>query len=279
MYKKLLAASVLGLVGVSGAQAQQTLPPQTGQILSAQTNWGTSTAFNDGVRPAITLPPLAPMIFDQFDPTQGGTGNFELLSVTINLTGSFTGNMSFSNQAPPGGTETTITQADLEVRMLVDIFSDYDGIFANNNLIELSGFAFDDNFDSDLVMSDSWKDLPPTGGLPLVLQPGESAFQDGFEGSWAKTLTYPSGTLTPGGLSPFIGAGTFNIGCLSASRDITEASGGSSQRGHEAFAQCGAEVVYNFREEIPVPAPLALLALGLTMLGVSTSRRRAASQA
>lgn len=152
---------------------------------------------------------------------------------------------------------------------MVDIFGDYDGnFFANLGLIEVDGwtnqFFPSPNYDSNLAMVDQW-DNP---ALPVTLKPGESATDSDLSGSWANQISY-----TGGDLAAFLGSGTFVVGCAAQSVDALTATGGSSLRGHEAFAECGATVTYDYTDT-PIPSPLVLIGMGVIAMASTLHRRR-----
>jgi hypothetical protein len=269
MKTTLLALGATALFGVTAAQAATiTLPSQTLGSSTVQgdgaTNWTSNSNYTDNTHlPSGSSPAIrGPMSFDQFD-DQGGTR--VLQQVTIDISGAWEGNLTVNNDTGSGS--ATVTQADLLVRFVVDLFNDYNGqLITGNNLIDISGFSGDLNYDTDLDTLDSWDETPP-GTVPFQLAEGESFTDSSLAGSFSDQIVLTSG------LSAFVGTGTFDIGCVARSDDALEASGGDTTRGHSARAECtvGVEYVWDPQGETPVPAPIALMALGL--LGLAGMRR------
>jgi hypothetical protein len=278
MKTTLLALGATALFGVTAAQAATiTLPSQTLGSSTVQgdgaTNWTSNSNFTDGFHlDAGSSPTIrGPMSFAQFD-DMGGTRI--LNSVTVNISGRWEGTLNVSNGTGSG--EATVTRADLLVRFAVDVFNDFTGnAFSDSDLIEISGFTgfsgiIDVNYDSDFDTFDSWDETPP--GTPTFSLPEGTSYSDtSLAGSFSDQVVLTSA------LDDFIGTGNFPVGCLARSDDDLQASGGDTSRGHNARAECTVGISYewsNAPTDNPVPAPIALVALGLMgLVGLRRMRR------
>lgn len=226
----LSAGVMLGNAAIAGTTVQNGMIGDL-TVPSHQTNWATSGNWGTHASAVNQVPGVS---FNKFDPTPGD----ELVQVQILVRGSWTGQLTAQNQSS-AQTDTTLTSGSLQVRMAYDVFNDYDG--ATSAMIELSGLAFDTNYDPQLDTSDFW-DNP---SLPLILIPGGSAVDNNVQAVVPpKMIVYNQGDP---GFDDFIGAGEqWEMGCFARSDDEFETSGGSPLTGHTAFAECDIEVTYEF---------------------------------
>lgn len=219
-------------------------PPPT-----EQTNWATNPNWDPGH--VSSVHELSPMVFNQFNPING-----TLNSVTLQIDGAWTGILRVQN-LPSSTTDTDISHVELQIRMAYDVFNDYDGNAAGD-LIELSGFSTDSNYDASLDSSFS-------SPVSITLAPGDIQESNNLTAAIPrKTITY---TVTDTELANFIGSGQWNMGCFARSDDEFITSGGSPFKGHSAWAECSVQVIYDYtppQSELACSTSLVSSGLGIT---------------